>query len=88
MCLESTHEDSSKNKQEPRYKNKNQEQEQEQHNTQDLPCFRALCQGKTPTTALAYSLIMGGITGTKVLLELYARTMVLAAWRRRTQGGE
>ena len=86
MCLGSTHEDSSKNKQESRHKNKNQEQEQ--HNTQDLPYFRALCQGKTPTAALAYSLIMGGNTSTKVLLELYVRTMVRALWGRRTQGGE
>ena len=87
MCLGNTHKDPSKNQEEeqgPRNKNKNQEQ----LDTQDLPCFGALLQGKTPTAALAYSLIMCGIIGTKVLLELCARTMALAAWRRGTQGGE
>ena len=29
---------------------------------------------------------MGGITSTKVLLELYARTMVRVPWRRRAKG--
>ena len=31
---------------------------------------------------------MCGITSTKVLLELYARTMVRAPWRRRALGGD
>ena len=87
MCLGSTHEDSSKNKQEPRHKNKNQEQEQEQHNTQDLPCFGPLRKVNPYCSSSLLSYYVE-ITSTRVLLELYSRTMVLAAWRRRTQGGE
>ena len=40
----------------------------ELHNTQDLPCFGALLEGKTPTAALAYPLIMGGNTSTRCSL--------------------
>ena len=61
MCSRNTHEDPSRNKQETKSKNKCQEprtKNQMMLNTQDLPCFGALKEGKTPTAALAYSLIM------------------------------
>ena len=63
MCSGNTHASRAKIKQEPRtraslqeqegdLKNKNQEPTTST-NTQDLPCFGALEEGKTPTAALA-----------------------------------
>ena len=63
MCSKNTHASQAKIKQEPRTRRTLQEQAQPlknkgqepttSTNTEDLPCFGALDEGKTPTAALA-----------------------------------
>ena len=91
MCSSNTHEDPNKSKQEPKSKNKYQNprtKNQMMLNTQDLPCFGALEEGKTPTAALAYSLIMWKSQVQRCSLSCMEEQRCSSLRKKNTRGGE